>query len=107
MKTQRIQAPEILLCCLLLFPTPLPSQRPQAPGKLSVTSTQPGARITIDGQATNQVTPFTFVVSPDDHAVQLTGVPKCNGPRTVHVYSGSTTSINCDAATGWGNPTTK
>jgi len=108
MKAQRMfPAPEILLC-LLLFPAPWSSQRPQAPGKLSVTSTpQQGAKITIDDQDTSQATNFTFAVSPGDHSVKLPSLPNCKQPKKVTVSSGSTTSVNCDAATGWGDPTNK
>jgi hypothetical protein len=107
MKTLRIPAPEILLCCLLLLAAPLLSQRPPAPGKLYVTSTRP-SKITIDGQATGQVTPFTFAISPGEHSVSLTGGPKCkNSSNKVNVASGATASVNCDGATGCCGPITK
>lgn len=109
MKAQRMfPANAILLCCLLLFPAPLSSQRPEAPGRLTVTSTPKGASITIDDQDTNQKTDFTFVVSPGDHSVKLTSadLPDCKKPKKVTVSPGSTTSVNCTAA-GWGEPTSK
>jgi len=103
MKTQRVfPAPGILLGCLLLLRAPVSFQRPATPGRLSVTSTQ-DAKITIDDEDTGRVTPFTFVVSPGDHYVSLPSVPKCKQPAKVTVSSGSTKSVNCDAASGWSN----
>ena len=55
----------------LLFPALLSSQRPPAPGRLSVTSTPPGAKITIDNHDMGKETDFTFVVSPGDHQVSV------------------------------------
>ena len=109
MKAQRVfPAPETLLCCLLLFQAPLSSQRPETPGRLTVRSTPPAAIITIDDQDTNQVTPFTFVVSPGDHSVSLKSpsLPDCKKPKKVTVSSGAVTSVSCTAE-GWGEPTSK
>lgn len=106
MKAQRmLQAPEIVLCSLLLIPALLSSQRPPAPGKLSVTSTPSGATITIDNQSTGKETDFTFVVSPGDHSVSVKkdALPNCV-TKMVTVTSGSVVLINC-TATGWGAPT--
>ena len=96
----------IAVCCLLLFPVFLPSQRPPAPGKLSVTSTPPGAKITIDNQSMGKETDFTFVISPGDHyvSVRSANLPKCATPTKVSVPSGSIMSIDC-SVTGWGAPT--
>ena len=92
--------------CALLFPALLSPQRPPAPGKLSVTSTPPGAAIVIDDQPMGRQTDFTFVVSPGTHSVSLKSpsLPKCANPRRVSVRSGSTVSINCSAG-GWSAPT--
>src|SRR5215469_11214653 len=100
MTAQRLfSAPEIMVCCLLLFPALLSSQRPPAPGRLTVTSTPPGAKITIDKQSMGKETDFTFVVSPGDHqvSVKADGLGKCANPTTVSVPSGSKVSINCTA----------
>jgi PEGA domain len=96
----------IALWCLLLFPAFLSPQRPPAPGKLSVTSTPPGAKITIDNQSMGKETDFTFVVSPGDHyvSVRSASLPKCAKPTKVSVSSGSIMSIDC-GVTGWGAPT--
>jgi hypothetical protein len=106
MKARRmLPAPETLLYLLLLFPGSLSSQRPAAPGKLSVTSTPPGGKITIDKQPMGKDTDFTFVVSPGDHYVSVRNpsMPKCANPAKVSVISGSTISINC-SVTGWSAP---
>jgi PEGA domain len=99
-------APETVLYFLLLFPGFLSSQRPAAPGKLSVTSTPPGAKITIDKQPMGKETDFSFVVSPGDHYVsaRIPSMPKCANPTKVAVPSGSAVSVNC-SVTGWGAPT--
>jgi hypothetical protein len=109
MKAQRMfLVSEILSCCLLLFPAPVSSQRPQTPGKLFVTSTPPGATIAIDNQATGQSTDFTFVVSPGDHYVSLTSssLPNCKNLKKAPVSSGHITRVNCTAA-GWDEPASK
>jgi hypothetical protein len=93
------------LCGILLSAALLPSQRPQMPGRLSVTSDPPGAAITIDKQRMNQSTNFTFVVSPGSHAVTVVAaaLPKCAAPVTVAVRSNIVTLIHCSAA-GWSGP---
>jgi hypothetical protein len=102
------KTPKMLLWCLFLFPARLSSQAPQTPGRLTVTSTpQQGAKIVIDGQDTGRLTNFNFVVSPGDHDVSLPSVFNCKQPKKVTISSGSTTSVNCDAAAGWGDPTSK
>jgi hypothetical protein len=106
--TQRIfPALAMTLCCVLLSPMPLLSQRPALAGKLTVTSTPPGARITIDNQIMGQATPFTFVVSPGDHnvAVRSAALTNC-GKKKVSLPAGSAVSLDCTSA-GWGNSTSK
>ena len=49
-------SPEKMLCCLLLLPALVSSQRPPTPGRLSISSAPPGAPITIDDQATSKQT---------------------------------------------------
>jgi hypothetical protein len=95
-------SPEKMLCCLLLWPALVSSQRPPTPGRLSISSTPPGAPITIDGQATSRQTPSTFVVSPGAHNVSLKSLANCASPFRVSVPSGSTKTIDCDANKGWG-----
>jgi hypothetical protein len=98
---------EMALCWVLLFPALLSSQRPQT-GRLSVTSTPPGAEITIDNQRTNQSTPFTFVVSPGEHRVAVTSetLRNCAKPVPVPVSPGSAVSIHCTSM-GWDKPISK
>src|SRR5580658_1545267 len=95
---------ETAVCCVLLFPLPLSSQRPELAGKLTLTSTPPGARITIDNQVMGQSTPFTFVVSPGEHNVTVTSAALTNcGKKRVSLPPGSAISLNC-ASKGWDNP---
>ena len=106
--TQRIfPALEMTFYCVLLFPMPLLSQRPALAGKLTVTSTPPGARITIDNQIMGQATPFTFVVSPGDHRVAVKSADLTNcGTKRVSLVAGSAVSLNCGPK-GWDNPNSK
>ena len=106
--TQRIfPALAMTLCCVLLSPMPLLSQRPALAGKLTVTSTPPGARITIDNQVMGQSTPLTFVVSPGSHYVAVTGAVLTNcGTKQVTLLAGSAKSLNC-VSKGWDNPDSK
>jgi hypothetical protein len=84
--------------CAVLFPALLPSQRPAMPGKLNVTSTPAGVKITMDQAATNRYTPALFVVSAGNHTVALAG-GAC-GVGKVDVDPGSTWTVNCDKS-GW------
>ena len=97
----RFLTPEMAFFCIFLLPAPLSSQRPQPPGKLSVTSTPPGAQITIDKQPMSQLTDATFVVSPGGHDVVVKGkgdtLTKCAN-SSVQVESGRVTSIHCTSA---------
>jgi len=89
--------PKMALCGFLLFPESLPSQMPSPPGRLSVTSTPPGATITIDGKQMSRPAPSTFVVSPGSHNVTAETPAgeflTCN-PGSPTVYSGSTVRVN-------------
>lgn len=109
MKAQRV-LPKlgIVFGCVFLLPALLSSQRPQSPGRLRITSTPPGAKITIDDQQMNQSTDFTFAVSPGDHYVAVIGadLSKCKKPIKATVSSGSITSVNC-TVTGWDKPAYK
>lgn len=107
MKTHRIFAARgAALCCVFFFATLLPSQRPELPGRLRITSTPQGAKIKIDDQLMSQFTDFTFAVSPGDHYVALISpeLPKCAKSIKATVVAGSITPINCTVA-GWDNPT--
>ncbi len=97
-----------ILCGILMIVPALSPQRPQMPGRLSVTSDPPGAGITIDKQLMNQSTNYTFVVSPGSHAVTVVAaaLPKCAKPVTIPVRSSVVTLIHCTAA-GWSGPTYK
>ena len=102
---KKVPATGVALCCALLFPALLSSQRPQLPGRLRITSTPQGAKITIDDQHMNQSTDFTFAVSPGEHSVAVVSpdLPKCAKPIKATVSSGSVTSVNCTVA-GWDKP---
>jgi len=105
---QKVPAIGVTLCCALLLPALLSSQRPQLPGRLRITSTPPGAKITIDDQHMSQSTDFTFAVSPGDHYVAVISpdLSKCAKPIKATVSSGSVTSVNC-TVTGWDKPVFK
>jgi hypothetical protein len=95
---------EKALCCAVLFPVLLCSQRPRMPGKLTITSTPAGATISIDGKATELGTPSTVVVAPGQHRVSIDGanVAQCGQahPATVTVTAGSTWVASCEVG-GW------
>jgi len=97
-----------IVCGVLMFAPLLSPQRPQMPGRLSVTSDPPGAAITIDKQRMNQSTDYTFVISPGRHAVTVVApaLPKCATPLAVTVRSNAVALIHC-AASGWSGPTYK
>jgi hypothetical protein len=86
---------------------PSSSQRPQLAGKLTITSTPPGARIIIDNQLMGQSTPFTFVVSPGDHYVAVKSADLTNcGTKKASLTAGSVMSLNC-VSNGWEKPNSK
>jgi len=105
---KKVLAIGVALCCALLFPALLSSQRPQLPGRLRITSTPQGAKITIDDQHMNQSTDFTFAVSPGEHSVAVISpdLPKCAKPIKATVSSAAITSVNCTVA-GWDKPASK
>jgi hypothetical protein len=93
---------KIALCLGALCPPTLTSQTPVQPGRLVITSTPSGAKITVNSQATKQLTNATFVVPPGKYTVSVAGGPgslNCPG-KDVQVTSGQPTSVHC-AATGW------
>ena len=92
----------LVVYCLLL-PAPSPFQRPPQPGQLTVTSTPPGAEITVDNQRMRQVTPFTFYVAPGQHTVTSSTQPKCETPAKVTVTAGDAMLVHC-TANGWDPP---
>ena len=75
-----------------LFVTPaIPLQMPAQPGKLEISSTTPGLKITIDGKQRPEVTPVVLVVSPGTYSLV---VGPCQFP-SVQVSSGETKAFNC------------
>ena len=100
---QRISlAIRIAVCLAALCPPTLTSQTPVQPGRLVVTSTPSGAKITVNSQATKQLTDATFVVPPGKYTVSVAGgAGSLNCPdKEVQVSSGQSTSVHC-AGTGW------
>ena len=109
MKAQRVfPAPAMAFLCVLLFSALSSPQRPDLPGKISVSSTPPGAAIRIDNQRMRQSTgskDVVFTVSPGEHSVALIhpDLPKCAKPIKSNVNPGSVTHVSCTAA-GWAEP---
>jgi hypothetical protein len=94
--------PEGRFCCLLLLAAALPAQSPKQPGKLTISSVPKGASILVNGSKKGQ-TDATFVVSPGNYRVSVTGgTGNLNCPtKSVTVSVGSMVDLNCSAA-GWG-----
>jgi hypothetical protein len=84
--------------CILLLAGAAWSQTPQPPvGKLEITSTPPGATVTIRDQPKTYQTNVTLVVSPGNYKVSITGGPgnlNCQPPE-VYVQGGKTVTITC------------
>ena len=93
---------DLLVCCLLLFPSAFSFQTPSKPGKLLVRSSPAGADITIDRKHMNQPTDATFVASPGTHKVSVTGGPgKLNcREKEIQVKADDTTEVKCSDR-GW------
>jgi hypothetical protein len=103
MSAHRISpAIKIVLCWIVLYSPILSSQTPGQPGRLVITSTPTGAKITVNNQATNQLTDATFVVPPGKYTVSVTDGPgKLNCPdKDVQIFSGQPAEVHC-SATGW------
>jgi hypothetical protein len=106
-RNRRMSLPtlEAALCFALLLPAGS-SQTPPQPGKLTVNSTPPGATVAINGEKMQQLTNFTFAVSPGTYKISVAGgegnLQKCAGNNSisVQVSSGSQKTLLC-AATGW------
>jgi PEGA domain len=81
---------KIALFCVLLT-TLASAQMPARPGKLEISSTTKGLKISINGKPRPEVTPVTLVVSPGAYTVK---VGDCND-QPVQVSSGETTPVNC------------
>lgn len=90
-------------CWLLLLAAALSAQSPKQPGKLTISSVPKGASISLNGSKMGQPTDATFVVSPGNYRVSVTGgAGNLNCPtKSVTVSAGSTVDLNCSAA-GWG-----
>lgn len=82
---------KILSCYLLLFSQFSMSQIPQALGKLQLTSTRPGASITINGSLRREKTPVTLAVAPGDYKIVIGNCAE----QTVHVSAGETNTVDC------------
>jgi hypothetical protein len=98
---------ELALCCLFLFPGPLRSQMPQRPGRLTVTSAAPGATVSIDNRQMSRQTPFTFVLSPGQHSVSVSGKDQAGKDMyctaSMNMPAGAAKSIHCTVK-GWDPP---
>jgi len=98
---------KLALGCLLLFPALLQSQMPQRPGRLTVDSTPPGAAVTIDSQPMSRPTPFTFVLSPGQHSVSVSGKDQAGREMrctaSLNIVAGSAKAVHCTAK-GWDPP---
>jgi len=108
MKTQRLlPVLELALCCLFLFPGLLRSQMPQKPGRLTVDSTPPGATVAIDNRQMSRPTPFTFVLSPGQHSVNVRGKDQAGKDMSctasLNIAAGAAQSVHCTAR-GWDPP---
>jgi len=71
-------------------------------GKLEIKSVPDGANISVNGRRLEQKTDATFVVSPGNYRITVTGGPgslNC-GERSVSVYSGNVTTVTC-TKDGW------
>jgi hypothetical protein len=75
---------------LLVIPGTAP-QMPAQPGKLEISSTTPGLKISLNGKQRPEVTPVVLVVSPGTYSVV---VGPCQFP-SVQVSSGETKAVNC------------
>jgi hypothetical protein len=84
-------AARILFSWALLFPQFLASQMPQPLGKLHMTSTTPGASITINGVRRKEQTPVTLAASPGDYKVLIGSCQE----QTAHVSAGQITNVDC------------
>jgi hypothetical protein len=90
--------PRYLLHCILLLAGAASSQMHQPPlGRLEITSTPPGASITINNQSRPERTNVSLVVSPGNYTVSITGGPgnlNCQ-PQAVSVQGGKTVRVTC------------
>ena len=93
---------EVASCWMLLIAAALPAQSPKQPGKLAISSVPKGASIFVNGSKMGQ-TDATFVVSPGNYRVSVTGgTGSLNCPtKSVTVSVGSQVSLNCSTS-GWG-----
>jgi hypothetical protein len=86
---------ELSLVWAFVRPSTISSQSPGFNwGRLVVQSTSQGAEILVNGKDTNRQTNATFVVSPGDYSVSVSGKANCGGQK-FHVDSGGTTTITC------------
>jgi hypothetical protein len=82
----------------------LPVFRWQSPGlaRLIVTSTPPGAKITLNGNEVQRPTNATLVVGPGKYKIAVTGGPgnvNC-GEKEVTVVAGKDVALSCTSS-GW------
>jgi PEGA domain len=94
---------EAASCWMLLIAATLPAQSPKQPGKLAITSVPKGASIFVNGSKMGQPTDATFVVSPGNYRVSVTGGAgnlNCQ-TKSVTISAGSQVDLNCSTS-GWG-----
>jgi hypothetical protein len=86
---------ELSLLWVFVRPSTISSQSPGFNwGRLVVQSEPQGAEIWVKGKDANRQTNSTFVVSPGNYSVSLTGSAKCGG-QSFQVNSGGATTITC------------
>lgn len=91
--------PKCVLICFLLLAFVAFSQMPAPPpvGRLYITSTPPGASITINGRPRPERTNITFVVSPGHYKIAISDGPgnlDCPA-QEVAVQPGQTVTVAC------------
>lgn len=92
---------EMSLCWGLICPSIMPSQSPGL-GRLVITSKPTGAKIFINDKPMQQLTDFTYVISPGDYKVKVTdGTGNLNClDKPVSVSPGQEVTVLCTEK-GW------
>jgi hypothetical protein len=91
MSAQTSSVLRIIIFLFLLAAPDAAFQMPPQPGKLDITSTTKGLKISINGHPRPEVTPVVLVVSPGAYNVVVGPCPV----QYVQVASGETKPVNC------------